>query len=124
MKVYIVLRAVDLGDEVVEVFLQKDAADKRCAELEQERIKQQKADFERIGSDWERYGSKQEYHVECHDVQDGFVQYSGGGRPVSESTRVTIVCRGGESETATAGSFYWGIDNEDYDIVSYRVEDN
>lgn len=59
----------------------------------------------------------------CEDGpdQDGWITWNGGECPVDSKTLVEMEIRSGEKSTGTAGDWWWGCDNQCYDIVAYRV---
>lgn len=53
---------------------------------------------------------------------DGWIEWTGGVRPVSPDTRVKIRCRFDPfNGTYRAGSFNWGHSGSDSDVLFYKI---
>jgi len=57
-------------------------------------------------------------------IADGWIEHDGGPCPVPLAIRVTIMCRGGGTDTDEAHCWWWGRNENpvDYEIIAYRPE--
>lgn len=53
---------------------------------------------------------------------EGFVDWTGGDRPVSEKTIVSVILRDGCRGKEQAGELRWSHEGHQHDIVKYRIE--
>lgn len=58
--------------------------------------------------------------------QDGWLEHDGGPCPVPQASLVTVMCRGGDTDTDYAHTWWWGRNKIgpalNYEIVAYKPE--
>lgn len=59
--------------------------------------------------------------LEQRPINDGWIQWNGGDRPVTPITIVEVIRKNGTNETDMAGYFCWFYLNTGADIIAYRV---
>lgn len=72
----------------------------------------------------EAYAAEKVTMLTPEQIADGWIAHDGGPCPVPLGSRVTIMCRGGETDTDEARKWWWGRSTpiHRYDIIAYRPE--
>ena len=65
--------------------------------------------------------SPKETLQKAREQDGGWIEHDGGKQPIDDKVTVEIRFRGGETEVGHAKYWYWKHDQDESDVVAYRL---